>query len=96
MTRSEKKKIAFERYKQNCMESSIRCIQSKLFIENCRQCEHCRIVPYFDYEKWFCNKKARKPMTVNENGGFFNHGLSYNDLNGKCDIFTFLVMLNED
>lgn len=96
MTRSEKKKLALERYKQHQMESSVRCVQSCVFVVNCKTCEHCRIAPYFESEKWFCGKKARKPMIVSNGFGVFNSGLPYNDVNGKCDYFTFLTLANEE
>ena len=96
MTRSEKKKIAYEQYKQHKMESSVRCIQSKLFIDNCCTCEFCKKIQMENSEKWICNKKARKPMKVINNEGLFSSGTPYSDLNGKCEAFTLMTMLNED
>lgn len=98
MTRSEKKKLAYERYKQHQMESTVRCVQAKIFVENCKTCEHCVRTPCLYFEKWTCKKNARKPLLVeNENpNSTMISGYPYGDLNGKCDSFTFLVMLNED
>lgn len=97
MTRSERRKVAYENFKKKKMESTTICALSALFIENCSDCENChKQTMSLTSEKWICKKKARQPMIVSNNKqiGMIKN-LPYGDLNGKCDFFTFIAMMNE-
>ena len=91
MTRRERKKKIYERY----LQSETRCVLSSLLKENCDTCQYCKKMKLYDSsEKWICNKKARSPLNI-KNNNYLIKGLPYGDLNGKCEFFSYIIMLNE-
>ena len=91
LTRSERKKKIYERF----LQSETRCILASILKENCNECSHCnKTILLNGKEKWICSKKARNPLDIKGNNSFIKR-LPYGDLNGKCEFFSYIVMMNE-
>lgn len=98
MTRSERKKISYEKLKQKEIENKRFYITGKQLLQTCMECEFCSkiwINDFSDYkEKWICFKKARKDMAINSNS-ISVCGYPYGEVNGKCDSLCFMKIQDE-
>ena len=101
MTRSEKKKVQFEKLKQKEAEKEQVCVTVETIKETCSDCEHCKklnttIDEEYPKEKWKCLRKARQDLDITKdcyNGNILSMKIgvyAYGVVCGKCGYLTFM------